>query len=583
MKRLVLLPILLLPLAAQEVDVALAFARMEHDLYLAEATAECEHGSVVVGGGFSLNGTSVRVLDSVPIRGAPYQGWKVRIYRDTLPSNQTGWMHVGTAYALCMKTLSSVPSPPAPATEPPAATSVPAPDASVEYQLSAGTSRDLDERMAARSWLLESSGIVGMAIASPCPPRPECSPSNDVLVMWYDDGTLSETPFRNEDGGSLDPIGERQRSPYRLPPGQRPGDIVGIGISGGEKVSAWYRDGTRSTGSIRDLGSGSAGVRYTLPPGKSPTDIVGLAKAPSNGWAYAWYADGTVSAGTDEDLDAHRTPYDFTLPQGQTPSRVMEMAIGHGDWVFAWYGPESTASRPNPAVILPAAAPPDIAALTRQSRPSYCSSAGGSTDIFHAGQCDCSGRSGIVGIAIDTVMVDNPPEPAGPVQRVYTWYDDGTVSMAWLHTGDCDLGTDKGDQYFLPAGKSPPDIVDMAIASDGTVYTWYLDGTVSKGTRTDLGALGSYTYAPAPGKTPGDIIGIGIALSNDWVYAWYRQGTVSTGRSDDLSAYRDLRQYELLSQKAPDEIVGMAIGWLGDPPDDWVYAWYRDFLEISPH
>jgi hypothetical protein len=152
------------------------------------------------------------------------------------------------------------------------------------------------------------------------------------------------------------------------------------------------------------------------------------------------------------------------------------------------------------------------------------------------------------------------------------------VSDAWLFPGDCDLDTYKGERYFLPPGKAPTDIVDMGIASDGTVYTWYLDGTVSKGTRTDLGALGSYPYAPAPGKTPQDIVGIGIAPSNDWVYAWYRQGTVSTGRSSDLAAYRDLRQYDLPSQKTPDDIVGMAIGQLGMPPNaqDRVYAWYRE-------
>lgn len=372
MKRLVLLPVLVFPLAAQAqelqlVDTVAVWARIDL-LTATTVTAQCDDGAVVVGGGFHRGAfIENEVLASRPVLGAR-NGWEVTFRYHGGPVGAGGdELLVGASYALCMRVSSptsalpmpppregaepsdarhpQAPSPAVPADvaelkTPPAIT--PADLAALgtalpAHRVSAGTSRDLDERMAARSWMIESSGVVGMAIAGPCPPRPECSPSDDLLVMWYDDGTLSETPFRSEDGGSLDPIGERQRSPYRLPAGQRPGDIVGIGISGGQNVTAWYRDGTSSTGSIRDLGSGSAGERYTLPPGKTPADIVGLGKAPSNGWAYAWYADGTVSAGTDEDLDAHRTPYPYTLPPDVGAADVLDFAIGHDDWVFAWY------------------------------------------------------------------------------------------------------------------------------------------------------------------------------------------------------------------------------------------------------
>ena len=41
-----------------------------------------------------------------------------------------------------------------------------------------------------------------------------------------------------------------------------------------------------------------------------------------------------------------------------------------------------------------------------------------------------------------------------------------------------------------------------------------------------------------------EIVGIGIAKSDDHVYVWYRDGTVSAGTSKDLDYYRAPYTYQ---------------------------------------
>lgn len=127
--------------------------------------------------------------------------------------------------------------------------------------------------------------------------------------------------------------------------------------------------------------------------------------------------------------------------------------------------------------------------------------------------------------------------------------------------------------YKLPAGKTPNDIVAMAIAgSDDHVYAWYKDGTVSSGTSTNLEAYRKpYRYEIRDGETPGNIVGIAIAKSDDRVYAWYDDGTVSSGTTSNLSSARHRYDYTLPPGKSPDDIVDMDIA-----PDDHVFVWYKD-------
>jgi hypothetical protein len=129
-------------------------------------------------------------------------------------------------------------------------------------------------------------------------------------------------------------------------------------------------------------------------------------------------------------------------------------------------------------------------------------------------------------------------------------------------------------EYSLPPGKTSLDIVGMGIAgSNDHVYAWYKDGTVSSGTSSNLVAYSKpYKYSLPPGKNPSDIVGMGIAGSNDHIYVWYKDGTVSSGTSSNLVAYRKPYKYFLPPGKTTSDIVGMGIAG----SNDHVYVWYKD-------
>lgn len=158
--------------------------------------------------------------------------------------------------------------------------------------------------------------------------------------------------------------------------------------------------------------------------------------------------------------------------------------------------------------------------------------------------------------------------------HVYAWFADRNVASGT----SSNFGSYQPPHvYSLPAGKTPADIVGVGIAGNDHVYAWYRDGTASSGTSTDLGHYRApYHYSLPAGKTTADIAGIDIACSNDHVYAWYKDGKASSGTSDDLGKYRALYAYSLPPGKTPADILEMGIAG-----NDHVYAWYRDRTATS--
>jgi hypothetical protein len=159
---------------------------------------------------------------------------------------------------------------------------------------------------------------------------------------------------------------------------------------------------------------------------------------------------------------------------------------------------------------------------------------------------------------------------------VYTWYNNGTVTkgLSWA----LDNSVPNPYPFSLPPGKTVSDIVEIAIASDDIVYAFYKDGTVSKGHTFDLDAVQApYAYTLPPGKTPADIVGISIAKSTDHVYAWYRDGKASSGRSWDLDAIRAPYTFTAATGHSPEDLVGVGIA-----ANDHVYSWYRYDGPVTP-
>ena len=99
-----------------------------------------------------------------------------------------------------------------------------------------------------------------------------------------------------------------------------------------------------------------------------------------------------------------------------------------------------------------------------------------------------------------------------------------------------------------------------------------LAADVSSGTSSNLDQYRAlYDYSLPPGKSPADIVGMGIAGSNDHVYVWFDDGTVSSGTSSNLDQYRALYGYSLPPGKSTCDIAGMGIAG----SNDRVYAWFE--------
>ena len=157
--------------------------------------------------------------------------------------------------------------------------------------------------------------------------------------------------------------------------------------------------------------------------------------------------------------------------------------------------------------------------------------------------------------------------------RVFTWYRDRHVTSGTSENLDARQGHQSAQTYSLPPGKTPDDIVGIGISKKDHVYTWYKDKTLSIGTSTDLDSRqGLSGYSLPPGKSPQDIVGIDIACSTDKVFTWYGSGTVSIGSSADLGLHQVPTSYSPAPGKSPSDLVELGIAGTKDR----VYAWYRD-------
>jgi CubicO group peptidase (beta-lactamase class C family) len=168
----------------------------------------------------------------------------------------------------------------------------------------------------------------------------------------------------------------------------------------------------------------------------------------------------------------------------------------------------------------------------------------------------------IVGIAIT------------PDSKTYTWYADGTVSKG--STPDLDQYA-AAQPYKLPAGKRPVDVREMAITSSGSVITWYDDGSRSLGTPTNLGAHdstlpltenGTDRTQAAAGYGMDDIVAIDMDQESGKVYTWYDDGTRSVGKRHDLDYYAKPEAVSYPEFRTPLQVRGAAIA-----PNSRVYTW----------
>jgi len=112
--------------------------------------------------------------------------------------------------------------------------------------------------------------------------------------------------------------------------------------------------------------------------------------------------------------------------------------------------------------------------------------------------------------------------------------------------------------YSLPTGKTPNDVVAIGIASNNWCYFWYSDGTVSSGYSNNATAHTSPTSFVCPtGESPTTIVSMSIAKNTNYVYTWYKDGTASIGTPTNLSSVRSPYTYTLPSGQSISNIAGI--------------------------
>jgi len=328
---------------------------------------------------------------------------------------------------------------------------------------------------------------------------------------------------------------------YELPSVRVGADIVAVAIAPNDRVYAWYDDGKVSAGSSFDLDNVNTPYSYSLPPGKNPEDLVGIAIA-SDSHVYSWYRDGTRAVGTSSDLDYYSTGT-YTLPRGQSADDIVDMAIAHGSDNRVWtlYRDGSISAGWSAAL--------DHYSYTQTAAVEMAMDEQGDTHLWYANGYHKE---------IDGTLADNwntttvlssgeytlaPGRSPSDIIGLDLLPLSGTAVAWYANLGGAEGTVAQIDQFpftfQLPTGKTWAQLVGIAYASNGIVYSWYSDGTVAQGTYQDLDSIQVNTYTLPPGKTAQDIEGIAVASHGDnHVWVRYRDGSVSEGYSRDLDYYQ---------------------------------------------
>ncbi len=419
------------------------------------------------------------------------------------------------------------------------------------------------------------------------------------------------------------------RQELRLSVGETPANIRAVAIGSNDWVFTWYADRTMTIGTSTDPDAYYPANRYYLPPGYAATDIVESAFA-SDGKLYTWYLDGKVSVGVPEDLDAYEPPHgNYGVLAGRSRAMIVGIGIAAGDVVVTWYSDNSyslgqswdlalySGNQPswfdgptNPTVIRGIDFAADNKAYTwfgtngfwrMVGTPATLNAHGGPLDVSFppdSSQSTIAHELGhTLGLKHEQSRCDRDvhlrvyyanilPGRAGEFDKA-CWYnsDYGAHDVASIMHYSSGAFSSNGSPTMLrrpPPGLELTDgegaaVIDMAIASDDHVYTWWSDGTVTAGTSSELEYHRSRYPFTLPGdRTVQDLVGLGIS-TDDHVYAFYRDGKVSVGTSDDLAAFHAPYTYTLPFKPGtgvryqPDDIKSIGIA-----SDDHVYVWFED-------
>lgn len=124
-------------------------------------------------------------------------------------------------------------------------------------------------------------------------------------------------------------------------------------------------------------------------------------------------------------------------------------------------------------------------------------------------------------------------------------------------------------RYVMPPGKAVANLVDVAFASNGHLFAWYDDGTVSEGSAADFALHAPpKPYTLADGKTPADVASLAIDAAGR-AHAFYTDGTFSVGSVTDLAATTAPRDFAVAPERQVSDLAFVDFG-----ADDTLHAFY---------
>jgi hypothetical protein len=165
---------------------------------------------------------------------------------------------------------------------------------------------------------------------------------------------------------------------------------------------------------------------------------------------------------------------------------------------------------------------------------------------------------------VAAIGIDRTVEP----ERTYFFYARG---FATAGTPMRAAGQSAHFRYTPAPGQTPASLVDVAFASNGHLFAFYKDGTVSEGDREDFTLHAPpRPYVLPDGKSPADVVGFAIDAS-DHVHAFYRNGTFSIGTVTDLASVAAPATFTVVDGKTPADVALVDVA-----KDGAFHAFYRE-------
>jgi hypothetical protein len=141
-------------------------------------------------------------------------------------------------------------------------------------------------------------------------------------------------------------------------------------------------------------------------------------------------------------------------------------------------------------------------------------------------------NTGEAASSVAAIGIDRSVSP----ERVTWFYKRGYATTGTLKNVD---QYSSHFRYIMPPGKSQASLLDVAIASNGHVFSFFDDGTFAEGSVEDLSIYAQpKPYLLPEGKTPKDAVGFAFD-KDDKAFAFFKDGSVGTGSAEDMTAAGD--------------------------------------------